>query len=299
MKWSFVIPNYNGAKLLENNLPSVLTAANGHEVIVVDDASTDNSLMLLKNKFKNVLVAEHSQNLGFAAACNSGVKLAKGELVMLLNSDCSPRKNIIGCLEIHFKDDLVFSVGCMEKYSEEYRGKSIGKFMHGLVKHAAAPDRLFGPTFWSFGAAAAYNREKWMEIGGMDTLFRPAYWEDIDISYNAWKRGWKVLFEPKAVVNHNQETTNQKVFGLSKMKVMSTKNQFLFIWKNISEIKLILNHLFWLPLILSRAFVKNDYYTIQGFKLAIVQLNEALSKRKKSAKYHKLNDSEIFKMFSG
>src|SRR3989338_7282234 len=92
---SVIIPNYNGKYLLEKNLPSVVKNCSGCDIIVVDDASTDGSVELLKHKFKKVRIVRLNKNIGFAAAANLGVEKAKSPLVLLLNSDVSPRQNFL------------------------------------------------------------------------------------------------------------------------------------------------------------------------------------------------------------
>ncbi len=93
MKISVVIPNYNGQKLLAKNLSKVIAVCKNCETIVVDDASTDDSVQFLQIKFPKVKIVKHKKNKRFAVACNSGVKAAQGEIVILLNSDVVPEKD--------------------------------------------------------------------------------------------------------------------------------------------------------------------------------------------------------------
>jgi len=97
---SVIITNYNGKNLLEENLPAVVSARENPsnkiiEILVVDDASTDKSVSFLKSDFPGVRVISHRQNRGFAAATNTGVRMAKGKLVCLLNNDVSPSPNFL------------------------------------------------------------------------------------------------------------------------------------------------------------------------------------------------------------
>src|SRR4030043_315219 len=94
MKTSVVIPNWKGRSLLEKNLPAVL-ATKPDEVIVVDDASPDDSNTFLEKNYPQVKLIKHQKNLGFAAGCNSGVKAAKSEIVVLLNLDVVPEKDAL------------------------------------------------------------------------------------------------------------------------------------------------------------------------------------------------------------
>lgn len=286
-KFSVVIPNYNGQKLLAKNLPAVIEACQqwgraGWEIIVVDDASTDGSVSFLKKEFPQIKLVVHQKNQRFAAACNSGVKKARGEKVVLLNNDVLPEPNFLKPLLNPFKDSEVFSVGCKEKDIKKgklvFSGRGQGEFKRGLLVHWRAQDQDQKETLWTTGGSMAVDRGKWLDLGGMDTLFRPAYWEDIDLSWRARKKGWLVLFAPKSVVNHHHETTHRSTFGERKMKIYGLKNQFLFVWKN-ADFKRLSQHVFWLPYHLLVTNWHSKGLLLLGFFLALVQLPELLFKK--------------------
>lgn len=287
IKLSVVIPNWNGKRLLEKNLPAVLKACQGWaetgwEIIVVDDASTDESLAFLKENYPQVKVVVHQKNQRFAAACNSGVKSARGEVVVLLNNDVSPEPGFLEPLISHFKTPKVFAVGCKEKDIKNgeiiYSGRGLGEFKRGFLVHWRAKNQNKTDTLWATAGSMAVDRKKWLNLGGMDTLFRPAYWEDIDLSWRARKKGWKILFEPRSIVNHQHEITNLLAFGKKQMKVFAYKNQFLFVWKN-GDSKILLQHIFWLPYHLLKALFAGDFLFWQGLFLALIQLPEASKAR--------------------
>lgn len=282
IKVSIVIPNYNGRNLLEKNLPGVLAACKswsktGWEIVVVDDASTDDSVEFLKNNYPQIKVVTHGKNQRFAGNCNDGVEAARGKIIVLLNNDVSPEPNFLEPLLKHFKDSLVFAVGCKEKDFKNgqifYSGRAEAKFTKGFLIHKRAEDQNKSDTFWTAGGSMAADREKWQKLKGMDVLFRPAYWEDIDLSYRAKKMGWKILFEPNSIVNHKHETTSLSVFGKKQMKKSAYKNQFLFVWKNAS-LSLLIQHLIWLPYHLIKATLTADWHFWQGFFLALKQVSE-------------------------
>jgi GT2 family glycosyltransferase len=273
--------------LLAKNLPTVLAACEfwaktGWEIIVVDDASTDDSVDFLKNKYPRIKIVRHKKNQRFAVACNSGVEAASGEVVVLLNNDVVPEAGFLKPLVDHFKEKSVFAVGCREKESESgqifYAGRGLAKFERGLWVHWRAEDQEKGDTFWASGGSMAANRQKWLKLGGMDKLFRPAYWEDIDLSFRARQRGWRILFEPKAVVNHQHETTNLAALGKEAMTIYAYKNQFLFGWKNNDIIKL-LKHFFWLPYRLIMTNWRSRGLLGRGFLLALKQLPEVINEK--------------------
>lgn len=274
MALSVIIPNYNGQKLLQQNLPAVV-ATKPEEIIVVDDASTDTSIEFISANFPEIKLVRLPHNAGFARAVNAGAAAAKGDIVILFNNDVSPQPDCLAGLTNQFAADPdLFSIGFLETdpATGKKRGKSRGYWQRGLVHHVLAPDLNTGATFWTFAAAAAYRKSMWDKLGGLDALFRPAYWEDIDLSYRAYKQDWKLVFDPTRQVSHTAESTMKLVLG-QKITHLSYKNQLLFIWKNITSTKLLMTHLLWLP-----------YHIIfdpRGFWLALIQLPEALLNRYK------------------
>jgi len=148
-------------------------------------------------------------------------------------------------------------------------------------------------TDWVAGGSGAFDREKWLAIGGMDTLFRPAYEEDRDLCYRAAKHGWKILFEPQSMVDHRHETTNIKAFGKRRIKIMSYKNQFLFVWKNITDFNYLLKHFFWLSYHLIVTAWRSRGLLLLGFIRALWQLPEALRARKKAKSLFVKKDRDL------
>lgn len=234
MKISVVIPNWNGEKLLSKNLFKTIDAfPRGTEIIVVDDGSTDNSVSLLKKlqvkrKFKLVV---NRKNLGFLKTCNKAARLVKGELIVLLNTDVVPKKGFLKPVERHFNDPKVFAVSFNEsKYGWAkiwWRGGFIHMGDGGQSKVAHA-------TAWASGGSAIFRKDVWKKLGGFDPMFHPFYWEDFDIGFRAWKNGYKIIWEPKALVQHKHEATTSKLDS-RYVSLIKERNQLLFIWKNISN----------------------------------------------------------------
>jgi GT2 family glycosyltransferase len=272
---SVVIPNYNGQHLLEKHLPAVLEMVrDGDEVVIVDDASTDQSVIWLrqqynlhikdqhqeftvlegkwKNKSKACLIrlVQNRKNIRFGASSNRGIELSSQPYVFLLNNDVAPSQNVLDVVLPHFQDERVFAVGCLEK---ENQGKKVvegGKnqlwFQRGLFFHSRASNFSTGETAWVSGGSGVFDRQKWQKLGGFDKAYAPAYWEDIDISFRARKRGWKILFDQKAIVYHNHESTNQTAFGQRRIAKMSWKNADTFVWRNGTLIQKT-QHILWKP----------------------------------------------------
>lgn len=241
MKFSIIIPNWNGKKLLEKNLPRVLVS-DADEVIVADDDSTDGSIEFLKASFPQVKVISH-RRLGFAGNCNLGVKAAKGEIVVLLNTDVIPKKDFLPPLKKHFSDPKVFAVSFNEINDSKFSWTK-GKFEKGFITHEnQKKDNRAHQTFWASGGSGAFRKTIWNKLGGFDELFSPFYWEDIDLCYRAQKRGWKILWEPQARVEHKHEGVISKSYSRQYIDLIWQRNQLLFIWKNLTEKKLFRQHL--------------------------------------------------------
>ncbi len=275
---SIIIPNFNGRQLLEKNLPLVLEAVGKSQVVIVDDGSTDESAEFIKKHFPGVTLIEKVTNSGFATSVNLGVKAAKGDIVFLLNSDAVPQKNCLVELVKHFQDGQVFAVGCLDESIEDNRvvkrGRGIGKFTRGFLIHTRGETNKTN-TLWASGGSSAFRKSIWEKLGGMDELYNPFYWEDIDLSYRALKSGYLIVFESKAIVTHRHgEGSIQKAFSEKKIKQIAYRNQFIFVWKNINSKSYILKHFLWLPYHLFAAIMRGDWPFLVGFLLVLVQFRE-------------------------
>ena len=275
-KVSVIIPNYNGEELLSHNLPNVIKFCKACEIIIVDDASSDGSVKLIKKSYRDIKLIKNSRNLGFARSINIGVESASGDLVLLLNSDVSPREDFLDYALKQFKDKKLFAVALAD-FSHENgkiikRGRGGAVFEKGFVNHFKLPSE-FGETLWVSGGSGLFDKEKFKALGGFDPIYAPFYWEDIDLSFRAWQMGWRCIFEPKSQVDHFHEKGAIKFFSSNFfVKTVSYKNQFLFVWKNIDDYLLTLKHLLWQPYHFAKALLTFDLPFFTGFLWAIVKI---------------------------
>ncbi len=308
MSLSIVIPSYNGRHLLQQNLSTVIDACTHWspeekqwEILVVDDGSTDDTASWLKTNYPEVRVIINPKNLRFAKAVNQGVAEANGDIVVLLNNDVAPNKDFLVPLMEWFDDKEVFAVGCLEENVENGRsvlgGRGIGKFSRGFLVHSRPQDQNSPQTLWVTAGSGAFRKGIWDKLGGFDPLFRPAYEEDRDLSYLALKAGYKIIFEPASKVKHIHETTNLKLYGKIRIQIMSFKNQILFVWKNISSPKLILNHILWLPYHLIFTTIRTKGLFLLGFLGAVNQLFEAINSRRRCRQFWYQTDEKILRQF--
>lgn len=289
------MPNFNGEKLLEKNLPKILEAKEfkGNkiiEIIIVDDASWDQSVNFLKNNFPNIKLVKHKINRGFSSSVNTGVRSAKGDLILLLNTDVLPEKDFLVPVLPHFFDPKVFAVSL----HEEGYGWGSANFSDGYIQLAQGEEsKESHMSFYVSGGSGVFRRSLWVALGGMDEkLLSPFYWEDIDLCYRAAKRGYINLWEPGGIVIHKHESTISK---LSKDYVarVRERNQLLMLWKNITSVNLLRKHVFG---VFTRLFKHPGYIRIVF--MAFGRMGIALEKRRREIRESKVSDEVIFSRFA-
>lgn len=295
---SIVVLNWNGQQLLKKYLPAVLAAAAGAEVIIVDDGSTDTSCELIVRNFPNVTLIEKPHHEGFASSANVGVSHATGDIVVLLNTDVKPQRNFLVYLTAHFRDPTVFAVGCLDKSYEDgsfvARGRGEACWRYGIFIHWKG-DVNRSDTAWVSGGSGAFRRNMWQKLGGMDPMFNPFYWEDIDLSYRALKAGYRLVFEPKSIVEHHHEEGKiRKNFSDTYVKRIAYRNQFLFIWKNLSDPMMLLAHSVYVPFLLVTSLIRGDIQMIIGYALAFFTLPSLLRSRWSAARHWVRADTHIY-----
>lgn len=295
MEISIVIPNWNGKDLLEKNLPFVMAAKENKknhikEIIIIDDGSSDDSVSFLKKNFAGeIRLIVHTINRGFATSINTGVRMAKGELVCLLNTDVVPRVDFLESIDSDFKEKKVFAVSL----HEEGYGPAKGKFVDGFIVHQGMPEsESVQESFWASGGSCVLRRSIFLSLKGMDDeLLSPYYWEDIDLSYRAQKRGFIVLWDPRAKVVHEHESTVRKL-NQKKVQRIRERNQLLFVWKNLTSRSLMKKHIG----VLFRKIVKHPGY-LRIVLMALRRYGKMRDLRKKEIRETKVSDEALFARF--
>lgn len=299
MKLSVVIPVYKNSEMFLGNLSKNWQFLKECEVIVVDDASFENIGQKIHNLFPEIIIIENTRNLGFSKTVNKGVKIAAGEFTMLLNSDVRLSSDSFVKATKHFADKELFAVSFAQK---EKDGSLVGKnriyFEKGLMLHKSANNVTLGLSGWAEGGACIIRKNFFDRLGGFDELYSPFYWEDIDLSYRAYKRGWKVLFDPEIVVEHHHESTIGKYYNRSKVTAIAYRNQFIFQWKNVTEKKLWKQHLLALPGYIIRALLRKDAPFIKGFIKAAGRFGSIIVKRGVEVREQKRTDTHVIQLTS-
>jgi GT2 family glycosyltransferase/glycosyltransferase involved in cell wall biosynthesis len=306
---SVVIPNWNGRDLLEKYLPSVTGAMEGcpqSEVIVVDNGSTDGSADFVRQRFPQARVLALDRNLGFGGGSNAGFRAARHDIVVLLNNDMRVERDFLAPLLAAFTDERIFSVSCQIFFSDPAKprqetGLSESWWQQGALRVRHRIDPAISapyPCSYGGGGSCAYDRRKFLELGGFDELLAPFYLEDTDIGYLAWKRGWKVLYQPASIVHHEHRGTIGRRFSDAHIQAVLKKNFLLFTWKNIHEWRRLTAHFFftWTGALVSwLAGDSPERPSFSAIARAALQLPLALVSRSRAHALATISDTEAFR----
>lgn len=240
---SAVIPTRNGLELLRMSLPPLLAALGArNEVIVVDDASDDGTGAVLAREFPAVRVVRLPVSRGFGDACNAGVAHATAPLVLLMNNDMVVQADFLAPMIAHFAAPDVFAVGCQYRMRRGLPGLYACSICGGVHGESESVHHDLSFALDAPAGGGLFDRAKFLELGGFDPLFRPFYWEDMDLGYRAWQRGWRVLREPRAVMYHEEGATIRALHSRQRAEVIHARNRLLFVWKNVRDRDLLAQH---------------------------------------------------------
>jgi glycosyltransferase involved in cell wall biosynthesis len=164
------------------------------------------------------------------------------------------------------------------------------------VRHRIDPaiTGLF-PCFYGGGGSCAFDRRKFLELGGFDELLAPFYMEDTDLGFMAWKRGWKVLYQPGSVVYHEHRGTIGNRFSEAQIHAVLKKNNLLFCWKNIHEWRRLAAHFFFSYGAALVSLVSGDVpgrANLRGWWRAFRQIPGAIASRWRARRLAVVDDTE-------
>lgn len=297
---SVVIPTYNGEKLLRDNLPSIIAAleewGGEYELVVVDDCSSDGSRVFL-DSLPQVRVHVNRTNMGFAKSCNAGMLAARYPVCLCINNDVKATTGFIAPLLHHFRDRSVFAVTPNILVEREGRNQGIVTALYGkgFIKGSfAAIDEISGEreNLYAVGACVAYDMGKFRALGGFNEIYTPYLFEDVDISYRAWKRGWRSLYEPGATVYHYSSASIGRTRKRHKRRIYF-RNRFLFHWINLTDPAFIVRNVVHTSLRLAVSFLWLDFPYYAAFFDALRRVGSVMGLRKAQGAEIRLADKDI------
>jgi len=290
---SVIIPVYKNYDLFLKYFEINIKYFTGCEVIVMNDYPLENISQKVKKILRTAIVINNKKNLGFAGNANSGVKKSTRKYVLLINSDVILKDNsFLNSLKYFKKNQKLFAVGFAQIEKDgKVVGSNRGYFKDGLINHSNKPISNFQQpisNFWAEGGSSIFSKKLFMDLGMFDDLFNPFYWEDIDLSYRAWKSGYEILYDQNIKVEHYHESTIGKYFDKSKILKTAFRNQIIFQWKNLTDKDLIFKHLLNI----------SKFIFISGFFDALIKLPNILQARRKVLKLFIKTDKEILNLFN-
>ena len=205
MKYSVVIPVYNGEKTLKTCLTALenqTVSRNEYEIIVVDDGSTDSSGDLAKAGADHYF---YQKNQGPAVARNLGAQKACGDIIIFTDSDCEPTENWIEEMIRPFNENPAI-VGLKGAYLTKQK-KIMARFVQ--IEYETRYEFMKKYQYIDFidTYAAAYKKNIFLQFNGFDSEFPIAMTEDTELSYRIAAAGHKMVFNPRAIVYHNHPTS--------------------------------------------------------------------------------------------
>jgi len=253
MSYAALIANWNGSYFVERCLGSVLAAARRSpepvRVIVVDDASTDDSPEKIFTLYPGIELIRLKENQGFGRAVNIAMEAIGEKWVFLLNNDLSlPAdyfEKLIEAKKNNSSEEL-FAIGAQTlqwETHEQNHGAMGAAWRDKMIVQESERAVAFQQTTFVQGGSCLMDREKYLALGGFCDVFHPGYWEDYDICYQALKRGWKIYYEPGAVAYHWGKSSMRALLGNQRLALTIKRNHLLFNWLNLTDDSLLYSHL--------------------------------------------------------
>jgi GT2 family glycosyltransferase len=248
-----VILNWNGAKLLEQFLPSVIAYSDEAKIYVADNASSDNSIAFIKEKYPTITIIKNDCNYGFAKGYNLALEQVEEEYYALVNSDIEVTKNWLTPILSIF--DTEAKIGIIQPKLLDYKNKEYFEYAGaagGFIDQYGYPycrGRIFETIekdnsqyndeleiFWASGACFFIRKEVYRKLNGFDDDFF-AHQEEIDLCWRAFNLGFKAKYTSESVVYHVGGATLNE--SNPKKTFLNFRNSLLMLTKNLPTNKLV------------------------------------------------------------
>ena len=243
---SIIIPVHNNINYTCSCISSILTAESSifYEIIIANDLSTDKTDFLIKKyfkKYKNIHIYNNNKILNFLLNCNHAFKQAKGKYILFLNNDTKVHKQwLTFLLKLIENDKRIGMVGSKLIYPNgtlQEAGGIVWRngecFNYGRGDIADMPEYNYVKEVdYISGTSIIIRRSIFEKIGGFDERYIPAYYEDTDLAFEIRKNGYKLIYQPKSIVEHYEGISNGKdiASGIKKYQEIN-KEKFKDKWK--------------------------------------------------------------------
>jgi GT2 family glycosyltransferase len=307
---SIVVLNWNGLHYLKDLMPSLQVAVarcpGDHEVIVVDNGSDDGSAEWLAQQHGWAKLVRLPENRFFIRGNAAGSAVATRDILVFLNNDMRVEPDwLVELLRPFGAPDLFAVASRIEMVGNRTEtGLARGFLRHGELRFVQPPGGPGAdqPVLWAGGGSSAFDRRKHDAIGGFEALYEPCYVEDVSLSYQAWKRGWRAVYAHDSVVHHAHRGTSSRVFGRERLERLNWRNRELFFVRSITDPGLVLQHALWWPWNVrkhARLLGIPLAHGILAALAAVPRLGHALVERQRSRRCHRRSDRVVLRESSG
>ena len=251
-KIAIVILNWNGRKLLEQFIPSIVQFSDGAAIYVADNASTDDSVAFIQTNYPQIKIIQNKDNFGFAKGYNEALKEVEEEIYALVNSDIEVTENWLQPILDIFESDAKVAIiqpkilDFKDKTRFEYAGAGGGfidkygyPFCRGRIFDSIETDNgQYNDTseiFWASGACFFIRKEVYRKLNGFDDHFF-AHQEEIDLCWRAFNTNWLAMYCGNSTVYHVGGATLH-VSNPNKT-YLNFRNSLLMLVKNVPKNKM-------------------------------------------------------------
>jgi GT2 family glycosyltransferase/glycosyltransferase involved in cell wall biosynthesis len=239
-----VIPSRDGLELLREMLPPLLGQMDAGEVVVVDNGSSDGTADWLAREYREIRVHQSAAPLSFAEAVNRGIREARYARTLLLNNDMIVEPAFVESLNRAF--ELVPDLFCATAqifFPDGARREETGKTVWRRIGELDFPVRCDDPVegedltwvLYGSGGCSLFDTAKLAALGGVAELYEPAYVEDLDFGFRAWKHGWPTVYCASARVEHRHRSTTARFYTERQIDFFTERNYLRFVANAVSD----------------------------------------------------------------
>lgn len=301
VRCSLVILNYEQREVLLRCVESVVAAMGpDDEVIVVDNGSKDGSAQAVSDEYPSVRLVCLDKNR-YIFGLNDGLAVATGEYVAFCNNDMIVEPDFVEKALVHFSTPDVFAVcsRVLDRQGDDQGTRTAGLWKRGILFYEplSHSDRATS-CFFAVGGQSFYRRDAILALGSIDELLWPMYHEDIELSYRAWKSGYRIVYAPESVCHHLGGHTSRKVFTPVQLRSFVRQNELLTVWKDVGDRRMLAEHVLALLPRFLLSVGRGDRGTSLGYIHAATRLPAALRARRRAQKTFTRSDREVLDLVS-
>lgn len=308
---SVIIASYNGVNNLQDSLPALLRARKSYsggrvEIMLLVNGSTDDTVEVVSGKWPMVKIVEFDEIVGLPTLLNKGVEKALYPAAMILKDDMIVDEDFITpLLQILSIEDVFAVVPAVRLKSRKGFITSInimefsrGKLRLKLISDGKFPEPVYLPGL--SGSASLFKRDEFLQLGGFDPIYDPAFFYDLDLGYRAWKRGMKVVYCRQSVIDRLDNDILDSYYHEKKWEWLKIRNYLMFVYKNITSPKYYYRHWFDVmkKILAIKLGIDEDQLYLESWNRARIKNWDLSKKRKIEKKESFYTDVDLIKLFS-